>query len=215
MPICWQENPCVESVYAVWHITEHMDYFLKHLSLDANAGFDAVNHPDKQLQWLASRVLVKVLVESHLNQPFEGIYNDENGKPWLNNISCHVSISNSGNYASASLHKTRSVGIDIERIKPKIKKIAHKYLLPQELISWGKDINTLTLGWCCKETVYKIYGLGCISLKDNIWLSPPEDLSHVKAILRVENATTFYLKSIRFDDYMLAYNYYPVELSSE
>lgn len=207
MPICWQQNPCAESICAAWHITEHMDYFLEHLNLDENPGFDVVHHPDKQLQWLASRMLVKVLLEEQLRKPFYGVYNDVHGKPWLHRHSCHVSISNSGSYASALLHERKPVGIDIELVKPKIKKIAAKYLIPLELKHWGRDVECLTMAWCCKETVYKIYGLGNISLKNHIRLQPPEG-TLIKATLQVGENRDFYLKYVRLEDYMLVYNQY-------
>lgn len=211
MPIQFIENPCSESICAVWHITESMDFFLQHVDLKKSAGFEMVHHPSKQLQWLASRMLAKVLVEDYWSLSFNGVYNDSHGKPWLTNSNCHISISNSKNIATAILHRTKPVGIDIEVVKPKILKIANKYLTPSELILIGNSFQSLTLAWCCKETIYKIHGIGNISLKDHIQLHSVESnnlCGKVIASLNLEKTFTYYLKYLPVLNYMLVYNYY-------
>ena len=211
MPIQFIENPCSESICAVWHITENMDFFLKNIDLTTCPGFTMVHHPAKQLQWLASRMLVKVLVEEYWHQPFEGLFNDAYGKPWLRNNKGHVSTSNSSLIATAILHRTKAVGIDIELIKPKIALIASKFLTPNEEAFLGTNIAVLTAAWCFKELVYKIHGIGNISLKDHIALQPfeiynPDGIA--TATLNVSMSHHFQLKYIQINGYMLAYNYY-------
>lgn len=211
MPIQLIENPCDESICAVWHITESMDFFFQHVDLNKSAGFETVHHPSKQLQWLASRMLAKVLVEDYWNSSFDGIYNDNHGKPWLTNSDCHISISNSQDIATAILHRSKPVGIDIELIKPKILRIANKYLTISERLLIGDGFQNLTIAWCCKETIYKIHGIGNISLKEHIELHRIEGnnlFGKVIASLNLQDKQTFYLKYLPVLNYMLVYNHY-------
>ncbi|TAH25693.1 MAG: 4'-phosphopantetheinyl transferase superfamily protein [Cytophagales bacterium] len=212
MPIQIIEKPCKESICAVWHISESLDFFLSNINLEQNPGYHNINHPAKQLQWLASRMLVKELVEKHLRQKYDGFYNDQHGKPWLNNNSSFISISNSKDIATAIIHSSKLVGIDIELIKPKISLIKNKFLLPEELLLVDESEYLLTAAWCCKETLYKIHGIGNISLKDNILIHPPFEgtgiLGTVKASLITTNKQLFHLKYLKIKDYMMVYNYY-------
>jgi 4'-phosphopantetheinyl transferase len=211
MPIQLIENPCSESICAMWHITEDMDFFLHRLNLATCPGFATVHHPAKQVQWLASRLLVKVLVEDYWHQTFEGLYNDEHGKPWLQESDCHISISNSNRIATAILHRTRPVGIDIELIKPKIALIASKFLTPYEEHFLGQNTALLTAAWCFKELVYKIHGIGNISLKDHIAIQPfglDAVMGKACATLNLATVHHFELKYFQWNGYMLAYNYY-------
>ncbi len=211
MPIQLLDSPCSKSICGIWNITEDKYFFLKHINNFDNYGFENIHHPSKQIQWLASRMLVKVLMEDHWNEKFAGLYNDEHGKPWIKNSSAHLSISNSCNITTAMIHKNKPVGIDVELIKPKIQLIATKYLTHREQSFVGEDIQRLTLAWCLKETIYKIYGLGNISLKDHIQIHPFSELEKVgfaTGQLNFGTSQHYNLKYIKLDNYMLAYNYY-------
>lgn len=218
MPLQLLDSPCSKSVCGIWNITEDKSFFLKYINNYNTSGFEDIHHPAKQIQWLASRMLVKVLMEDYWSEPFVGLYNDEYGKPWIKNSSAHLSISNSNNIATAMIHKNKPVGIDVELIKPKIQLIASKFLTPQEQSFVGEDIERLTLAWCLKEAIYKIYGLGNISLKDHIQINPFSELQKegfATALLNIGKTQYYKLKYFQLDNYMLAYNYYIENINSK
>jgi phosphopantetheinyl transferase len=213
MPFEGIDNRNDEWACAIWHIEEPIDYFLSCNDFETHCqGYKLITHPSKQLQWLASRWLSKEILKQKWNLPFKGIVNNPQGKPSLLSYDFHLSLSNSHHKATAIVHQKNVVGIDIEMIKPKVKSIASKFLKPIEIKHLGENIEHLTLAWCCKESVYKIYGKKEISLKNHIGLPPflPNEFPYVKASLEINQAAqTYCFKHIIIDNYMLAYSAYP------
>lgn len=85
----------------------------------------------------------------------------------------HFSISHCGNFAAAIVSSSQRVGIDIELITPRVEKIKHKFLHPNELTEWKIDelndlkrIETLTLLWSCKEAMFKWWGRGDVDFSE-------------------------------------------------
>ena len=80
------------------------------------------------------------------------IKHEESGKPLLDGW--HISISHTKGYVAVMLSKTREVGVDIEYVSERIKRIADRFLRPDE---HAECISDLLIHWCAKETVYKLY----------------------------------------------------------
>ncbi len=116
-------------------------------------GLRSITHPQKQLQFASSRYLVHHL----LDEPLAEIVNLLNGKPNLLNHPAHISISHTTNHVAAIVSSKYCVGIDIEKVAPRILNIKHKFLSVEELEACsGKSENELCmLYWCIKEAVYK------------------------------------------------------------
>ncbi|PHS67719.1 MAG: 4-phosphopantetheinyl transferase [Flavobacterium sp.] len=86
------------------------------------------------------------------------LYYDENGKPHLTDGK-HISITHSFTF-SAIIISDIEVGIDIEKKREKILKIAHKFTEVDEYQKLNhKDviIRKLTIVWCAKESLYKSF----------------------------------------------------------
>src|SRR5699024_774298 len=76
-------------------------------------------------------------------------------------------------YAAVMMSDNGEVGIDLELVKPKIVRIANKFMKADELTTIGNDhIEKLYACWCAKEAVYKLQGNKGVSLKDNITIQP-------------------------------------------
>ena len=161
MPLFYQHNINDTSRLAVWHITEHENFFLEKVRLQKT-----ISHPHKRLQHLAGRYLLQLL---HPEFPLHLIEIAESNKPLLQDQSYHFSISHCGNYAAAIISENESAGIDVELITPKIELIQHKFLSGDEL-NLLPELNAafLTLCWSCKEAVYKWYGRGGVDFKNHI-----------------------------------------------
>ena len=85
---------------------------------------------------------------------------DEFGKPHLKN-GTHISISHSFTFTAIIVSDELHVGIDIEKQREKILKIAHKFTPFEEyktIANVDALISKLTIVWGAKESLYKIYG---------------------------------------------------------
>jgi phosphopantetheinyl transferase len=85
---------------------------------------------------------------------------DAFGKPHLTD-GRFISITHSFIFTAIIISKNVPVGIDIEKQRDKILKIAHKFTPIQEyntIANADALISKLTIVWGAKESLYKIYG---------------------------------------------------------
>ncbi len=102
------------------------------------------------------------------------LYYDELGKPHLNN-GHHISITHSFQFTGIILGKGRKVGIDIEKQRDKIIRIAHKFTTLDTGEKTGPTeeiVRKLTLIWGAKESIYKISAIQGLSFLQHIYLEP-------------------------------------------
>lgn len=117
-------------------------------------------HPKKLQEYLMIRQMLKKLLPEHK------ILYKTIGQPYLFPKDYFISITHSFPFASLAISKKR-VGIDIERIMPKILRIKHKFLHPSE-IPWTEnedEVEFLTVIWVIKEALYKLHPSKYWSLK--------------------------------------------------
>lgn len=169
MPLVYQQNINEATKMAVWHITEHEDFFLEKVTLSSN-----ITHPHKRLQHLAGRYMLPELFEKF---PLELIKIADTRKPFLADEAYHFSISHCGDYAAAIVSKVNRVGVDIEVISEKVARLKDKFLSQeeQEMINGVMNIHRsmlniqlLTLAWSIKETMFKWYGAGSIDFREHL-----------------------------------------------
>ena len=95
------------------------------------------------------------------------LLHNENGKPFLKNISTHISISHSENLLCIAYSDKFDVGIDIQFWKNALIRTTEKFLSNEEQKMLDvKDKNTLLKSWTTKEAAYKILNIKNLSLKD-------------------------------------------------
>jgi 4'-phosphopantetheinyl transferase len=164
MPLFYQHNINEDTELSVWHITEPEDFFSREVQLQYS-----INNPHKRLQHLAGRYLLKRL-NPHF--PLHLVKISESKKPVLPDDEWHFSISHCGDYAAAILSPNLLVGIDVEKITPKIELVKNKFLGDPELrMLPAQTPPFLTLCWSAKEAVYKWFGKGLLSFKNHIVLT--------------------------------------------
>ena len=178
--IFFQQDIDENTKLGIWQIDEDENFFLSKVPLQRE-----ITHPNKSLQHLAGRYLLKYLFKDF---PLELIKIADTRKPFLENEQYHFSISHCGKYAAAIVSKTERVGIDIELYSPKVEKIKHKFLSEEELEmvngEWSmvnegfyhlsSIIYHLTLLWSCKEAVFKWWSYGNVDFSEKIKLQPFE-----------------------------------------
>jgi len=103
----------------------------------------------------------------------EDLYYDEHGKPHLKDGN-YISISHSFTFSGVVISKQR-IGIDIEKRRDKIGVIAHKFV-DYELDYLDKSvddyINKLTVIWCIKESLYKLFATPGMLFREHFLVIP-------------------------------------------
>lgn len=99
------------------------------------------------------------------------LYYDQYGKPHLKDGK-HISITHSFIF-SAIIISDAEVGIDIEKQRSKILKIAHKFTPIEEyrtLANHDAIMRKLTMVWGAKESLYKSFATPGVSFLQNIYV---------------------------------------------
>lgn len=160
------ENINADAAYGFWEITESYETLANGFDSDELATI-ATYHPNKQLEYLAIRYLLKELT-AHFGIAYSGVYKDKYGKPYLKDSNCHISISHSNKNVVCLINRNQACGIDIEKPRAQIESIKHKFLSENELKIAGNDVNKMCLFWSSKEALYKLYGRKSLLFIENI-----------------------------------------------
>jgi phosphopantetheinyl transferase len=168
MPLYKLKNTGTESAWGIWKVEESAEELAFTAFEEAPEG---IIHITKRLEWLASRVLVRTLLEQN-DLPYSGIHKDEFGKPFLRELTHHISLSHAYPYVAVQLDSNKSVGIDIEQPTEKLLRIAPRVLSMEELENAGSDIRKHCVYWCAKEALYKVYGKRGLHFADQLLVEP-------------------------------------------
>ncbi|MCC8409516.1 4'-phosphopantetheinyl transferase superfamily protein [Mucilaginibacter sp. UR6-1] len=209
MAIAYRQRIDDDTEFALWKIEEAADdlYVKLQLKDDEKAVFDSLGNSKRHLHWLGTRVLLRTMLST---DEYIDCKVDVHGKPYLVNHPYYISFSHSFDYAAVMISRRYQVGIDIEQVKQKVERIAHKFMRPEELdfISERRKIEELYVCWCVKEAVYKCYGQKTVSFLDNILLEPFSFEGHgvVNAVLDKGNVKIDYKVGYQqYEDYMIGY----------
>lgn len=173
MPLHYAETTPDYCRLLLWKLDEDEDQLRELLPVtNDHAEFDTITHPQKRREWLAGRVLVKKLVEDQACQQYQGMWKDEHGKPFLVGASCPISITHTSEYVAGVLHQSLPVGIDMEKVHPKLIRTARKFLSDPEVQQAGDHLIRLCMYWCAKEALYKLNGRKKVSFRDSIAIAP-------------------------------------------
>ncbi len=201
MALVLRENYQQLAEYAVWKIEETPDFYRAGLILNdwEQNYLDNITHPRRKLTWLASRYLLKLLLNTN---EFVELLFDEYGKPFVANDDIFVSISHCDTYAAAMVSRNCAVGIDIETTDRDITPISRKFLSQIELeqISGDKSLRQLMVYWGAKEVIYKIYGKRKLEFRDDMFIKPFQlaPRGDIYGVL---------MKNGRVEDYLLHYSF--------
>ncbi|MGV3684421.1 MAG: 4'-phosphopantetheinyl transferase family protein [Daejeonella sp.] len=194
--------------FAIWKIEESADELLAKLQLKSHeiSYLDTLVNGKRNLHWLSTRVLLRRMMNT---EEYIDCQVDPSGKPYLTNFPHHISLSHSFDYAAVMVSRTRRVGIDIELIKDKIERIAHKFMNAGELAFISQDrIEHLYVCWCAKEAIYKLHGKKNISFLDHIRIMPfnyPGSGTFEATLDLGARINTYTVHYDKFDGYMIGY----------
>jgi 4'-phosphopantetheinyl transferase EntD len=154
----------------IWNITESKNFFMDNVVLrpESLARVNGMKSELHQRGFLSVRMLLQAFGYSDTD-----LFYDANGKPHLNDGK-FISITHSFVF-SAVVVSENPVGIDIEKQRDKIAKIAPKfvgyeyqYLKPNQ----EDYIQKLTWIWCIKESLYKLYAKPGMVFKTHFMVLP-------------------------------------------
>lgn len=194
--------------FAIWKIEESAEELLAQLQLKHHeiSYLDTLINGKRNLHWLSTRVLLRRMMNT---DDYIDCQVDSSGKPYLTNFPHHISLSHSFNYAAVMISKSKAVGIDIELIKDKIERIAHKFMSKDELSFISSDrIEHLYACWCAKEAIYKLHGKKNISFLHHIRIKPfnyPGSGSFEASLDTGRRITDYTVHYNEFEGYMIGY----------
>ena len=140
---------------AIWKV-EETEVFL-------GAGIQLTDHCQSRFNGMKSELHRRAFLSiRHLLALYSyedsDLYYNEFGKPHLKDGN-YISITHSHHFTAVIISKTEEVGIDIEKNREKILRIAHKFTPFEEyrtLTNTEAIIRKLTIVWGATESLYKI-----------------------------------------------------------
>ena len=136
---------------------------------------------------------------------------DEFGKPHLKNGK-HISITHSFTFSGIIISDDVPVGIDIEKQRDKILKIAQKFTPLQEyktIANHSALVSKLTIVWGAKESFYKIFGKKKLRFLEHIYIEDFEfeDEKTTGDITYDGVRTSYQVHFLEFEDFICVYAY--------
>lgn len=137
------------------------------------------------------------------------LYYDSVGKPHLID-GTHISITHSFVFTGIILSRGIEVGIDIEKQREKILRIAHRFTPVKEYRTMANEeaiIRKLTMVWGAKESIYKIMGMHGLSFLNHIRVSDfeMEAGETIASVLVKGEKARFQIYFLEFEGFTLAY----------
>ena len=158
----------------IWDITESFEQLNHEVQLNQKnqLRLNGMKSEIHQRAFLSIRKLLALAGYTDFDLEYDAF-----GKPHLADHN-YISITHSHHF-SAIIVSNEPVGIDIEMQREKILKIAHKFVIDEELNRLQKTdlaeyIKKLTVKWGAKEAIFKIKNEKGISFKDHIQVTPFE-----------------------------------------
>ena len=176
MPIYKKDKISFNTLFLVWQIDETEDWLRQDISLtdmciNSLGTMKSIVH---RKGFLSVRHLLK-----ELGYTPDALHYDAFGKPYLADGK-FISITHSHNFAAIAVGDN-PLGIDIEKERPKVQRIAPKFLHSSEYILEETD-RFRTTQWCIKEAAYKAFGKKGLSFLHHIRTTQMESEHPVAAV---------------------------------
>lgn len=155
----------------IWKITEDYNDLFRAVLLKDSSLFrlEKMKSESHQKGFMAVRMLLQ-----HLGYNDFDLEYDETGKPHLKseirNQKSEISISHSGEFSAVAISQEK-IGIDMEKMKEKVLKIAPRFMDVSHLenLSIDDQIKKSTIIWGVKESIFKLKNEVGISFPDHIY----------------------------------------------
>lgn len=205
MPLYKTIHPNSQTTVKIWKITETYNDLmqsvnLKPKSLQRVLGMKSELH---QRGFLSVRQLLKTFGYTDVE-----LHYDENGKPYLKDGK-YISITHSFTF-SAIIISDFKIGIDIEKQRDKIVRIANRFVDYEDQYLNNEDLDCvkkLTVIWCIKESLYKLFATPGLSFKQHTLVIPftLEDKSTIAWVDYESKKYRYAANYIEFEGFTCAY----------
>lgn len=188
-------------------------------SIHAHGRLGVLHLPDfaKLMKLEAKRDIEKggtaYLLEKLFDRDVELLYTNE-GKPYLKNKSCHISITHSHDKLAIVVNEKHPVGVDIELIRDKVLKIKHKFLSESEMNACGNDVQKLIAYWACKESMYKYYSKKEVDFIEHLFVYPITEIDKGLTVGEIKIGNFVKKLNLHYEktgEYMLVYTLDEIE----
>ena len=170
MPLYKTLTPNSQTTVKIWKITESFDELMKPIQLRevCTARVQGMKSELHRRGFLSVRHLLAEFGYTDFD-----LYYDENGKPHLKDGK-HISITHSFEFSAVAVSEG-IVGIKIKKQREKIAVIAHKFVEYEFEYLKEEDpeyVRKLTVIWCAKESLYKLFATPGLSFLQHCLVLP-------------------------------------------
>lgn len=193
-----------------WHITECLNTLLNLRELEDYelSEFQSISSENRKKQWLACRLCLHSLIT---HKTFK-IRHTKNNKPYILPKIGDISFTHTSEYAVVAINTKSSIGIDIERIQERIKRVRWKFMSPSEIAnSYGKyEFEKYCVYWSAKESLYKYTRLNRLNFAKSLLISDFRYQNNkifqiIGHILTTRHNEKVRIKVMRIEDHILTY----------
>jgi phosphopantetheinyl transferase len=167
---------------------------------------ETMNHPRRRREFVATRVLRSMVFgNEHI------CYNDV-GAPYIEGEG-FISISHAPHVVGLAFCKDFQIGLDLEPMAEKAKKVCHKFLSKTEKVLLDiESADEMTKVWSGKEALYKLAGRKGIIFSESLLLNKADDnlwkgiieFTHLRKIVS--------LRILEINDFVLSVNDKPIRV---
>ncbi|MDR2954054.1 MAG: 4'-phosphopantetheinyl transferase superfamily protein [Prevotella sp.] len=139
------------TLIGIWKIEESRDDLLSLLQYhEWVQNIYPIKSESRVLEILSARILIKELIGEE-----KEVYYNNTGKPFLSDESYHISVSHTKGYVAVAVNKENAIGLDIEHISEKIRRVRSRVIGEDEYIDEKNELIHLLLHWSAKEAMFK------------------------------------------------------------
>ncbi|GIV38506.1 MAG: hypothetical protein KatS3mg033_0306 [Thermonema sp.] len=153
---------------------------------------ESIEHPVRRSEAIGVRALLRYLLEEHWHMPYPGTLR-QGRQPVLNGYpNIGLSFSHAYPYVAVVVSSHfQEVGIDVERVRPQLLRVAPRIFAEQELLWAGNDLEKLSILWAAKEALFKAYARGGLIYRTDLLVEPtPKNNFLIGSVLK-EGAPLF------------------------
>jgi phosphopantetheinyl transferase len=169
---------------------------------------DAHETIDNPLSFALKADQAKTKLIQHLYQQPFAIKKDDFGKPFIDEIDEHISISHTKNACAILFTRDPNPGLDIELGRQQLFRIKSKYLSPTEMQKHDiLNLKTLTILWAAKEAIFKWHGIGEVDFKAHSYIQHIDfENNQIQAqFLKNGFETEIQLQFMEYKDHVIVY----------
>lgn len=156
------------SLLGIWEIDESKEVLLSFLEdKDSLEAILSLKSEIRVLEMLAGRVLLKELLGEE-----KRICYTPSGKPYLEDGSFYISISHTKKYVGVVVDAVNPLGLDLEQIGDKIKRVRSRVASDKEYIDPDNEIVHLLLHWSAKEAMFKYLDEEGVNFLNHLFVEP-------------------------------------------